>query len=331
MKTVKYRYLCAIFILIASAILSGCSNKNASSSDGSDSMLFAFMDSRVFQNPAIYNVKTVERLPFSEIVEIAADDEYIYFLDKGMNCIHVTDTSGQLLRRIGSVGNAEGELLSPTAFCVTKDSIHVADHGNRRIQQFDKTGKAIATFSLRFLPERAECDNLVYTQDGYLISVISGENDPTVYFAKSSDAVVPLMKKTNGIFAMDSDSVFYIESGEFVKAHNGYGFTSGKNTVYRFNDAKLQKINDKFAHGYSIGRGTCQHQGKWYAFSTSYSSIDRFDEAWNYEETVLDLSKSHDKAAAFLGAVFAMDDSGRMFVFAPRINQLLIISKNNEK
>lgn len=329
MKIMKPRYLFMAFILAVCTVLSGCTNDNVSSD--SEGRVSAFMDSRVFQKHTAYNVKAVEQMPFSEIVEIAADNEYIYYLDRAMNCIHVSDTKGQLLQRIGSVGNAAGELLNPTAFAVTEEGIHVADSGNRRIQVFDKKGKALDALSLSFLPELAECNGLGYTGDGYIVSVVPKDKGPTVYFVKKDNSVVPLAKNTQGTIAVGNKSAFFVESDEFFNNSEGHGFKTGKNMVYQFNDGELKKIDNKFAYGYSISRGSHNYKGKWYAFSTSYSSIDMFDKEWNYEETVLDLSKFLNGTSTFFDSSFAMNNSGQMFVFSPKINRLLIISQSNEK
>lgn len=322
---------CYLFFLlfICAIVLSGCANKSVLSDGERETKAFSFMNTRSFQQGNMYNYKITDPLPFSEIVGISADENRVYYLDKSLNCVHITDNTGRLLGRFGTVGNSLGELLKPTTLVVSAGRIHIADNGNRRIQVFDNTGNAVDTFSLSFLPEYAECASIACIEDGYLISVESRENDTTVYYAKDKNTIVELSNRTRGIVTSDGDSGYFVESSEFYKVKTGYGFRTGENAVYQLKDSRLNRLANNFPYGYSIARTAYFYQGRWYALSPSYMSIDRFDKQWNYEESILNLSKVIDKSGDLYGTLFAMNSLGQMYVFMPETKQLVVFTPSN--
>ena len=62
--------------------------------------------------------------------------------DNSKHCVYIFDGQDQLIRKVGSYGNGNGQLRSPEG--VTFDSnnhLYVADYSNNRVQAFDVSGK----------------------------------------------------------------------------------------------------------------------------------------------------------------------------------------------
>ncbi len=84
---------------------------------------------------------------FGKPVDVAIYDDRIYVCDMVKNNIAVLDkNSGKLLRTIGAIGGAEGQLYKPTHLAVdTRGNLYVNDAFNFRVQKFDGEGGFIKT------------------------------------------------------------------------------------------------------------------------------------------------------------------------------------------
>lgn len=77
------------------------------------------------------------------------DEETIYILDWGDNCIKVYDNQGKYLHKIGREGQGPGEFRTPCYFSVGSDGrIYLLDSRNSRVVLFNTAGTYISEFRL---------------------------------------------------------------------------------------------------------------------------------------------------------------------------------------
>jgi tripartite motif-containing protein 71 len=80
--------------------------------------------------------------PFGVAVDDARD--LVYCSDEWANTISVFDSGGKFIRKFGSTGSGDGELLRPAGLAVEKNgNLIVVDSGNNRLQVFTPEGKFV--------------------------------------------------------------------------------------------------------------------------------------------------------------------------------------------
>jgi tripartite motif-containing protein 71 len=77
---------------------------------------------------------------------VAVDDDrgYVYCSDEWTNTISVFDPDGKFIRKWGTTGSGDGELLRPAGLAVEKSgNVIVVDSGNNRLQVFTPEGRFV--------------------------------------------------------------------------------------------------------------------------------------------------------------------------------------------
>jgi DNA-binding beta-propeller fold protein YncE len=77
---------------------------------------------------------------------VAVDNErgLVYCSDEWSNTVSVFDTTGKFLRKFGSTGSGDGELMRPAGLAIEKNgNLIVVDSGNHRLQVFSPEGKYV--------------------------------------------------------------------------------------------------------------------------------------------------------------------------------------------
>lgn len=69
---------------------------------------------------------------------LISEDDLIYVLEKGNACITYFNMKGDLLGKIGGIGQGPSELYEPTGMAFVGSKLWVADFKNNRIQEFAK-------------------------------------------------------------------------------------------------------------------------------------------------------------------------------------------------
>ncbi|PKM82396.1 MAG: hypothetical protein CVU89_05175 [Firmicutes bacterium HGW-Firmicutes-14] len=129
-------------------------------------------------------LETKTLLDLSEYEDIYPADmlfvgEYIYILDKFGHSIKVFDTSGELVKTIGSKGSGEKEFFYPAGMDMDRDGrIFVADSYNHRIQVLSKEGEFLYSFGSYGSGEDefAEPTDVAVDRDGNLWVVDCGNH-----------------------------------------------------------------------------------------------------------------------------------------------------------
>lgn len=125
---------------------------------------------------------------FKNPSDIIVDKENnIYVSDSLLHCIKVFSKKKGFIQKIGKKGRGPGLLLTPTQLGFNeKNHLIVNDFGNRRIQEFSKTGRLINsyktskffTYDMVFLENEliAVCNNLFTKTNPALITIIKQGN-----------------------------------------------------------------------------------------------------------------------------------------------------------
>ncbi|XP_012252780.2 RING finger protein nhl-1-like [Athalia rosae] len=120
-------------------------------------------------------------------VAFLEDFEEIYVTDKWKHCIHVFNRKGDLLRRICSKGQGDGQLRSPEGIAAhpSRNLLYVADTGNDRIQILTPDG---ASFGFIGLTGKSET---TLTKSGLAVSSnVTFFNQPTAVAVSETMIVV---------------------------------------------------------------------------------------------------------------------------------------------
>ena len=134
---------------------------------------------------------------FINPIGIAVSEQgLIYVADSGRNQIAVLNQKGREIKRIGSSGEAPGNLSYPVSVLITpgpKQRLIVSELGNNRIQIFDLQGKPLGLFPFKdgqpvaptamamdgdgrlYVVDKAKQEILVYSPQGKLLKAI-GKN-----------------------------------------------------------------------------------------------------------------------------------------------------------
>lgn len=78
--------------------------------------------------------------------DLLVTEENIYIVDKSDHNIVISDKSGNLIKRIGRLGNGPLEFNAPVTMAIIDDNLVVYDAGNQRIQVISRDDKCLKTY-----------------------------------------------------------------------------------------------------------------------------------------------------------------------------------------
>ncbi len=212
---------------------------------------------------------------FAEIdkpVSVCSDHEYFYILDTGLKQILKYTFDGELIGRVGKIGNGPTEFLDPKIIKYFENKLYVLDAGNFRVQLFNLDlsfdGEMIFD-DLKKLPY-ADFRDIQPSEDGIYVSFVSHNiGEIRKYIGNKSQTVL-----TNfcGTLAYDAESKQVIGINEMTayldKKENSIGYMSGLSRIIslspepHFLDKEKDEINlSSFVidHGKVVGySGTCR-------------------------------------------------------------------------
>ncbi len=148
---VMLKWLTAVLF---AALLSGCGEKE-----------YDFSLRHVRDIPLELPAKTFLGQPF----DITYSDGVFYIPDRSTHQVLCFDSTGHLLRRIGTKGPGPGELLQPVSVAVLGDTLAVLEAGGRRLSLLTVRGEFLASFPISLgFPTGVELDRV--HRSGFIIS-----------------------------------------------------------------------------------------------------------------------------------------------------------------
>ncbi len=110
---------------------------------------------------------------------IITSNNEIVISDSKDNCIVILDTNGNLIKRIGILGQGPGEFSRPGKVGLLNDNLLIADNGNYRIQILTKSGECAKIYSFYGASLLALGAHIWFSKDGgyyYSTEGINSEN-----------------------------------------------------------------------------------------------------------------------------------------------------------
>ena len=150
--------------------------------------------------------------------DIAVDHarSLIYIADSGNNRILVFDFDGKLKKIIGREGQGPAEFSRPSGLFIFEDGgLAVADHYNKRIQFFDKSGEFVKLIS----PKTVDVADLILLDDKiYTISIYGTSGySPQIRSEKETQPLVNVLdQEGNVILSISVDN--FPDSQSFLRA-----------------------------------------------------------------------------------------------------------------
>ncbi len=122
-------------------------------------------------------------------IEVDHGRSLIYIADSGNNRILVFDFEGKLQKIVGREGKGPGEFSRPSGLFIFEDGeLAVADHYNKRIHLFDKSGEFVKLIS----PKTVDVADLIFLDDKIYTISIYGSSGYSPQF-RSEKEIQPLV------------------------------------------------------------------------------------------------------------------------------------------
>ena len=293
-----------LFVGVIVITISGCGNGMKKET--------GYLEDFEFQENIQYELKELigedDKLQTPE--GIACYEDLLYVADKDADTIKKYDLNGKLLSEIGKTGNAEGELLSPSALAVDqKGNVYVAEEGNYRISIFNKEGKFQRSIELAELKEKKENDfyDLEVNKDGTIFLTLESieESVCNLYVIKDGE-IKSTTKSVSGVFGTNKDKseIFYFQSRRW-EDEALYSDTGYLGVIEKDNIKKLAALPE----GYGA-RDTIVYDNCIYAFN-EFCTLDRFTLEGKYLETVFS-TESNSSTAGY--SYMTVDKEGNFYL-----------------
>jgi hypothetical protein len=149
-------------------------------------------------------------------IEVDHTRSLIYVADSGNNRILVFDFDGKLQKTIGREGQGPAEFSRPSGLFILEDGgLAVADHYNKRIQFFDKSGEFVKMIS----PKSVDVADLIFKDDKiYTIPTFGSSGySPDIRSKKDTQPLVDVLDQEGNVIRSISVEDFP-ESQSFLRA-----------------------------------------------------------------------------------------------------------------
>ena len=300
----KIKNAIVLFVGVIVITISGCGNGMKKETD--------YLEDFEFQENIQYELKELigedDKLQTPE--GIACYEDLLYVADKDADTIKKYDLNGKLLSEIGKTGNAEGELLSPSALAVDqKGNVYVAEEGNYRISIFNKEGKFQRSIELAELKEKKENDfyDLEVNKEGSIFLTLESieESVCNLYVIKDGE-IKSTTKSVSGVFGTkeDKSEIFYFQSRRWEDA-GIYSDTGYLGVIEKDNVKKLAVLPEDYG-----ARDTIVYDNCIYTFN-EFCTLDRFTLEGKYLETVFS-TESNSSTAGY--SYMTVDKEGNFYL-----------------
>ncbi len=149
-------------------------------------------------------------------IEVDQARSLIYIADSGNNRILVFDFDGKLQKIIGREGQGPAEFSRPSGLFIFEDGgLAVADHYNKRIHLFDKSGEFVKLIS----PKTVDVADLIFIHDKiYTVSIYGSSGySPDMRAEKETQPLVNVLDQEGNLIQSISVDDFP-ESHPFLRA-----------------------------------------------------------------------------------------------------------------
>lgn len=271
--------ICLVSILFS---LVGCSQRNNTNTDDS-----APQDMDISSANGYFLSKRCDGIRPYGVITI---NDSVIISDMGENCLLEYDTQGNEIRRLGRLGNGNGEFIRPSGLTYCDERLYVVDTGNSRIQVFDMEYQYQTEYKLEEEFSESASD-MFYTdiavgKDG-IITVLSNsvvEEKARVYTSRSNGYVQKTPFVLNGYTCCEADKVYCINTFELFENGSSFDAVVNNSSMYEFADNELHEL---FKFPYKYGPTDFAVDGDdVYVLSCVWARLDHFKINGSYVETI---------------------------------------------
>lgn len=270
--------LCAAFVLLL--LCAGCASANKPEAEKEAEQIEVRMSQNYTEGFQKKGLRPAGVTVWNGFVVVSCAED---------NCLALLDESGNVVRKIGSLGNGAEEWLHPTGLAADAQKLYAVDSGNQRIKVLDGEFCCIETLPLQKLENTAE----VYYTD------LSAAEDGTLYAATNSAA----LEKAR-LYAINADGTvraskepFYgysdyadgklLCANTFSLSEMGGSFyaKAGDSALYQMDHEGTQQVIAALPYKYTPTDFVAEGE-ELYILSCGWARLDRFKTDGTYVETI---------------------------------------------
>lgn len=274
-----------VFLVILLTVLllafAGCSSHNEENDDNSKPQAFKLFMAEGYTLSGRCSGIT----PFGAV----ALENSVIICDMGENCLREFDFQGNEIRKVGQLGNGNGEFLRPSGLAYRNERFYVVDSGNSRIQILDMNLEYQSEYALDELVESVA--DMFYTdiavcEDG-VVTVLTNsvlKENARVYISDSNGSVQKTPFILNGYTNCEKDRVYCANTFELFESDSSYDASTRESGLYELvND----ELHDIFKFPYKYGPTDFIVDGDdVYVLSCVWAQLDHFKSDGSYIETI---------------------------------------------
>lgn len=271
-----------VFLLAASLFaLAGCSSRKETNEDNAMAQEIDVFFAEGYTLSAKCNGVT----PYGA----AVNENSVVVCDMGDSCLREFDLQGNEIRRVGQLGNGNGEFLRPSGLTYCNERFYVVDSGNSRIQILDKNLEYQGKYMLdklwdgngsMFYTDIAVCEDGVAA----VLTNCLQKEEARVYISDSNGSVQKSPFVLYGYTNCEKGKLYFTNT--FVLSENDSSYEAGirESALYELvND----ELHDIFKFPYKYGPTDFIVDGEdVYVLSCLWAHLDHFKTDGSYVETI---------------------------------------------
>lgn len=275
------RIFLVILLTVSLLAFVGCSSRNEKHDDGSAPQILELFMAEGYT----LSGKCSEITPFG----VVALENSVILCDMGGNCLREFDFQGNEIRKVGQLGNGNGEFIRPSGLAYCNEKFYVVDSGNSRIQILDVDLEYQSEYALNELEESAA--DMFYTDiavcENGAVTILTNsvlEENARVYLSDSDCAVQKKPFILNGYTNCEKDRMYFANTFELFKNGSSYSGIIQESGLYELMNDELC---DVFKFPYKYGPTDFIVDGDdVYVLSCVWAQLDHFKTDGSYIETI---------------------------------------------
>lgn len=209
--------------------------------------------------------------------------------DMESNCLREFDFYGNEIRRVGKLGNENGEFIKPSGLAYCDEKFYVVDTGNNRIQILNADFEYQRNYTLNELKDSS--DDIFYSDiavcENGMISVLTNsvlKENARVNQSDFNGSLQMTSYVMSGYTCCEKDRLYYTNTFELVESDSSCDAIIQESSLY---ECVNNKLNEIFKFPYKYGPTDFVVEGNdVYVLSCVWAQLDHFKIDGSYIETI---------------------------------------------